>query len=143
MRMPNPKVALLAALLGATPALAIAQACAAEAQSHTVIPNDSAGIWHAIDGEIAMLKGLIAKGALKTVHEHAYAVRDLVRALPNHSPGLPPAALANVTGQVKFVDTLATRLDATGDANDKLGTAANLTKLENILNTIRAQYRRQ
>ena len=112
----------------------------AETEVQTTIPATSTEIWRAIDGHIAELKGLIAKNTLKTVHQHAYAVRDLVRALPTHSPALSAAARSNVSAQVKFVDTLAVRLDASGDANDKTGTAANLAKLENVLKTIRMQY---
>ncbi|MBI3676999.1 MAG: transporter [Proteobacteria bacterium] len=140
MKSPILNALLAAALLGTTATFSAGVAVAAEAEASTAIPGTSAEIWKAIDGNVAELKGLIAKNTLQTVHQHAYAIRDLVRALPSHSPGLSAAALANVSAQVKFVDTLAVRLDASGDANDKAGTEANLAKLENILKTIRAQY---
>lgn len=140
MRIPILIALLISVLFGANATLSSGPAMAAETEVQTAIPATSVQIWRAIDGHIADLHGLIAKNALKTVHQHAFAVRDLVRALPTHSPPLSVAALANVSAQVKFVDTLATRLDASGDANDKPGTAANLTKLENVLKTIRAQY---
>ena len=140
MKLPIVSALLLSALLGATAMTASCPVIAAETEAHTAIPATSAEIWRAIDGHITDLTGLIAKNTLKTVHQHAYAVRDLVRALPTHSSGLSAAALAAVRAQVKFVDTLAARLDASGDANDKPGTAANLAKLENVLKTIRAQY---
>ena len=133
-------VLLVAILFGVPVSLSSKLASAAETEVRTVIPGTSAEIWHAIDGHIAELHGLIAKGTLSTVHQHAYAVRDLVRALPTHSQGLAATALAAVSAQVKFVDTLAVRLDASGDANDKPGTGANLAKLENILKSIRSQY---
>jgi hypothetical protein len=53
---------------------------------------------------------------------------------------LSAEALAKVTSQAKFVDTLAERLDQTGDANDKAGTEDNLAKLETVLKNIRANY---
>ncbi len=140
MRYPIRKALLIASLLGTAATLSFGPASAAETEVQTTIPGTSTEIWQAIDGHIAELKGLIAKDALKTVHQHAYAVRDLVRALPTHSPGLSITALATVSAQVKFVDTLAARLDASGDANDKTSTAANLAKLENILKTIRGEY---
>jgi hypothetical protein len=140
MKLPILNALLTAALLGAATTYSSDLASAAEAETHTAIPNTPAEIWRAIDGHIAELKGLIAKGTLTTVHQHAFAVRDLVRALPTHSPSLSVAALANVSAEVKFVDTLAARLDESGDANDKAGTAANLAKLENILKAIRSQY---
>lgn len=110
------------------------------AEQATTIPATSAEIWKAIDMHVAELHADINKGALKTVHEHAFAIRDLVRALPTRSPQLTADALAKVKAQVPFVDTLATRLDQTGDANDKPGTDANTTKLEKVLKDIRANY---
>ncbi len=135
------RTALLVAILSGVPVcLSSNLASATETDVQTAIPGTSAEIWPAIDGHINELHGLIAKGTLSSVHQHAYAVRDLVRALPTHSQGLSPMALATVSTQVKFVDTLAVRLDASGDANDKPGTTANLAKLENILKSIRSQY---
>ena len=110
------------------------------AEATVVIPATSAEIWKAIDARMVELRADIGKGALKNVHKHAFAVRDLVRGLPSRSSGLSAAAITNVTAQVPFVDTLAARLDQTGDANDKPGTEANLAKLENVLKTIRANY---
>lgn len=128
--------AAIIALAGAAP-IAVRAAAAEQA---TPIPATSAEIWKAIDMHLTELHAVIATGVLKTVHEHAFAIRDLVRALPSHSPGLTPDALAKVKAQVPFVDTLATRLDQTGDANDKPGTEANTTKLEKVLKDIRANY---
>ena len=110
------------------------------AEAAVKIPATAAEIWKAIDMHIKELHADIDKGALKNVHEHAFAVRDLVQALPTHSTGLSQDAIAKVTEQSKFVDTLAKRLDETGDGNDKPGTVANLAKLEGVLKTIRANY---
>lgn len=135
------RTALLAVTVFVAPAsLSTNLVSAAETEVQTAIPATSAEIWKAINGHIAELHGLIAKGTLATVHQHAYAVRDLVRALPTHSQGLSATALSTVSAQVKFVDTLAVRLDASGDANDKPGTDSNLAKLENILKSMRSQY---
>lgn len=130
----------LAVLVGLALATQAAGPPAIAAEASTVIPPTSAEIWKAIDMHIKELHADIDKGALKNVHEHAFAVRDLVQALPTHSSGLSQDAIAKVTEQSKFVDTLAERLDETGDANDKPGTVANLAKLEGILKTIRANY---
>jgi len=110
------------------------------AEASVVIPATAGEIWKAIDMHIKELHADIDKGVVKNAHEHAFAVRDLVQALPTHSTGLSPDAIAKVTEQAKFVATLATRLDETGDANDKPGTVANLAKLEGVLKTIRANY---
>ena len=130
----------LAILLGTTLIGSRIAAAAEEPEAKVAIPATAGGIWQAIDSHIAELHGALAAGKLDGVHAHAYAVRDLVRALPTHSPNLPAEALAKVKGESKFVDTLAERLDHTGDANDKVGTQANLQKLEGVLKLLRAQY---
>ena len=122
--------------LGSAPTLAVA----AETETHMAIPGTSAGIWAAIDTHMKELHAAITQGKLNTVHQHAFAVRDLVRALPSHSASLSASALATVATQGKFVDTLAERLDQSGDANDKAGTEDNTRKLENVLKALRAQY---
>lgn len=130
----------LVLLLGASLIGVRIAAAAEEAESKVTIPVTASRIWQAIDGHIAELHSALTAGKLDGVHAHAYAVRDLVRALPTHSPGLSADALAKVKAQSKFVDTLAERLDHTGDANDKVGTQANLQKLEGVLKLLRAQY---
>jgi hypothetical protein len=129
-------VAAVVCVCGAVPTVPVA----AETEAPVTIPNTSAGIWQAVDSHMQELHAAIAQGKLNTMHQHAYAVRDLVRSLPSHSANLPAEALAKVTAQTKFVDTLAERLDQTGDANDKAGTESNVSKLEGVLKTIRDQY---
>jgi hypothetical protein len=109
-------------------------------EAPTAIPATADGIWQAIDKHVELLDSAIARSKLDGVHLHAYAVRDLVRALPTHSPNLAADALTKVKQQSKFVDTLAERLDQTGDANDKPATEANLHKLEGVLKHLRAEY---
>lgn len=113
---------------------------AADAAESTPIPATSAEIWRAIDSHVQELRAAVAKGTLTNVHVEAFAIRDLTRGLPTHSQGLPETALTKVKEQSKFVDTLAARLDQTGDANDKAGTESNLSKLEGVLKMIRAEY---
>lgn len=129
-----------AIVLGTSLALAGGGVNAAETEAKVAIPATASGIWQAIDNHIAKLKELIAQNKLDTVHEHAYAVRDLVRALPSHTQGLSAEALAKVQANARFVNTLAERLDASGDAKDKTGTESNLRKLEAVLKQTRAQY---
>lgn len=130
----------LVVLLGSSVLFTGAAVAAEETEAKTVIPATAEGIWQAIDKHVQELHGAIATSKLDGVHVHAYAVRDLVRALPTHSPGLAADALTKVKQQSKFVDTLAERLDQTGDANDKPGTQANLQKLEGVLKLLRAPY---
>ena len=109
---------------------------AAEAEVATQIPATADGIWQAIDQQSAELKAGIQSNTMKDVHHRAFAIRDLVAALPGHSPTLPADEQSKLLGEVKFVATLADRLDATGDANDQAGTQANYDKLVTVLNGI-------
>ena len=115
-------------------------AATAEATPMTSIPATIEGIWHAIDAKSAELKKTITAGKLDEVHHQAFAIRDLVAALPARSSSLPAEKLAKVQGGVKFVATLAERLDATGDANDLAGTKQNYDKLIALLESMRSRY---
>ena len=110
------------------------------AKAEQQIPATVEGIWQAIDQKTVELDKVIQGGALDQVHHHAFAIRDLVAALPARSQSLPADKLAKVKGTVKFVATLAQRLDATGDAKDKAGVRSNFDKLKKVLEGMRANY---
>ena len=99
----------------------------------TPIPSTTDAIWKAIDKENADLQTIIQNGALKEVHHKAYAIRDLVAALPAHASKQPADAQTKLQQDVKFVATLAERLDAAGDSGDKAGAEANYKKLVAVL----------
>lgn len=121
--------------------LSVCQAVAADSvEAKTVIPATSDAIWLSIDKETEQLATLIQGNKLEEVHHHAFAIRDLVAALPARSASLGADKLAAVKTNSKFVAALAERMDATGDAKDKAGTAANLEKLKGVLKTIRSSY---
>ncbi|OIQ96390.1 hypothetical protein GALL_215480 [mine drainage metagenome] len=102
------------------------------------IPATSAAIWQAIDKETAILDTLMQTGKLEELHHHAFAIRDLVAALPSHSGSLPAGKVAQIKTSGKYVATLAERLDAAGDAKDKAAATSNLRKLKEVLKGIRA-----
>ncbi len=118
----------------------ISMAAGAEAVTKAIYPETSMSIWQAIDAKCLALKNTIDAGTLEGVHHEAFAIRDLVATLPAHSKSLPADKLANVRGGVKFVSTLATRLDATGDAKDMSGTRQNYAKLMTVLTSLRSNY---
>ena len=74
------------------------------------------------------------------MHHHAFAIRDLVAALPGKSSALSAENLVEVKSGVKFVAILAERLDASGDAKDAAGTKQNFEKLTTILASLRTNY---
>ena len=121
----------------ATPSETAPTAQAPEAEAPSMqIPATADGIWQAIDKQSADLEAGIQANALKDVHHQAFAIRDLVAALPERSKALSADEQAKLQGEVKFVATLADRLDATGDANDQAGAQANYDKLVTVLNGI-------
>ena len=124
----------VAAAKPAEPLAAIPAAAGEEAT--TAIPDTADAIWKAIDQQSTDLKATIQSGALKDVHHKAFAIRDLVAALPTHSPTLSADDGRKLQGEVKFVVTLADRLDAAGDANDKAGAQENYDKLVAVLGGI-------
>ncbi|MHB1300611.1 MAG: hypothetical protein ACYCY8_07060 [Burkholderiales bacterium] len=117
----------------------LAQA-AEKVETQVQIPANAGAIWQAIDQQSAALGKAIQTGAFDEVHHRAFAIRDLVAALPSHSGSLSPDKQAQVKTNMQFVATLAQRLDATGDARDKAGTESNFWKLQQILAAIRPNY---
>ena len=102
----------------------------------TTIPDSADAIWLAINQKSAELKATIANGDMKNVHHQAFAIRDLVAALPSHSPTLPAEDATKLQSEIKFVSTLADRLDETGDAGDRAESQANYDKLVTVLDGI-------
>ena len=62
---------------------------------------------------------------------------DLSAALSTHAKELAPEQRTKIESQVKFVATLAERLDASGDSNDHAGAESNFTKRKGVLEAIR------
>ncbi len=104
------------------------------------IPDNAAAIVAEVKEHEAELGKLIAEKKLNKVHEVAFEIRDLVNALPEKSTGLAVDKVSKVKADAKFVDSLAERLDKTGDANDQAGTEANFKKLQSVLKQIESQY---
>lgn len=115
-------------------------AWAEQKETATAIPDTPAAIWKSVDAETDEMTKLIESGKLEELHHHAFAVRDLIAALPDHSSNLPADKVEKVKSDSKFVATLASRLDESGDAKDKDASEASLKKLKGLLVTIRANY---
>jgi len=130
---------LVTTVLGIWITLAAGFALADESTEQHQMPDSPVAIWESVDDQLAALDALLTGGELEEVHHHAFAVRDLVRTLPQHSQN-HQESIEQVKATVGYVDTLATRMDETGDANDLAGTKANLEKLRRILAMIRANY---
>ncbi len=133
-------IAFYLALAGTLLCAAVPITQAAEMNEKVVIPATLEGLWQAIDAKSLELKKTIDSGSLDQVHHEAFAIRDLVAGLPAKSGALPAENLAKVKSSIKFVATLAERLDATGDAKDAPGTKQNFEKLTSVLASLRGNY---
>ena len=131
---------LILGLLVAAGLMVNITAQAADKDAPTAIPDTAAALWQAVDTEMDTMSKMIQAGTIKDLHQHAFAVRDLVAALPARSGSLPADKLANVKSSSKYVATLADRLDAAGDGNDKTAAATHLAKLQTVLKSIRENY---
>lgn len=97
------------------------------------IPTTIPAIWKAVDENASSINQAIKDFKLTSIHKHAYAIRDLVNALPALSNDLPAEQKKILQDNLIYVNQLATRLDKTGDTEDKEGTAANWDKLQKVL----------
>ncbi|HGC5940480.1 TPA: transporter [Legionella pneumophila] len=104
------------------------------------IPTTIPSIWQAVDKHAASIEKAITDNQLTSIHEHAFAIRDLVNALPSLSTDLSEEQKKTLQNNLSYVDQLATRLDKTGDSKDKEGTQTNWQKLQKILAQLRALY---
>ena len=111
-----------------------------EASAPIKIPDTVAGVWAAVDEHTVAIDKLIASNQLTIIHSHAFAIRDLIKALPGLSSNLSSDQVAVVKRDSGYVDQLAVRLDKTGDADDKDATVTSFNKLQKILGQIRANY---
>ena len=102
--------------------------------------NSVGQLWHGVKAHEAELARLVQAKELGKVHEVAFALRDLVAAMPNKSAELPPEKLAKLQGNAKYVATLAARLDVAGDANDQAATELKFKQLQSVLAAIEALY---
>lgn len=126
----------LAVSVPIVPSVAVAE----EHESAPVmVPDSVPEIWKSVQAHEAELGKAIVDKKLDGVHEIAFAIRDLVNALPGKSK-LAPDRLAKLKSNAKFVAALASRLDESGDAKDQATTEANFQKLQNVLKTIEALY---
>ena len=100
----------------------------------------AAELWRAVKTHETELQRLVQSKDLGKVHEVAFAIRDSVAGMADQSPQLTPEELTKLKGNIKYVATLAERLDASGDAKDQAATERNLKQLESVLTSIEALY---
>ena len=127
---------LCAALGFLVPQPSIAQDKPGHEEEHAkiLIPDTREGILKAIDTHHQELKDTIKAKKLSEVHLHAFAIRDLAKALPAKTG---PDMKKMVENAVKRVSQLAEDLDKSGDAGDQAKTEANLKRMDAALKTLK------
>jgi hypothetical protein len=93
-----------------------------------------------VDTELKGLDEVTRLGSLDEVHGHAFAVRDLVRALPAVSGTLSTADRSALQQHIARVDKEAAALDRAGDDADLTLTTTHNTALKAAVNEIRSLY---
>ena len=103
----------------------------------TKIPDKMEDILKEIHHHHGELAEVVKNKKLADVHHHAFAIRDLAKALPAKATA---DKKAKVEGTVKNIEKLAEALDESGDANDQAKTEANLKKLDGLLKVLETQF---
>ena len=97
------------------------------------IPDTVDGILKEIHKHHQELAGTVKAKKLADVHHHAFAIRDLAKALPAKANSDHKKMVEN---SVKKVSQLAEDLDTSGDAGDQTKTEANLKKMDAAIKTL-------
>ena len=97
------------------------------------IPDTVDGILKEIHQHHETLAVTVKAKKLGDVHHHAFAIRDLAKALPAKAN---PDHKKMVENAVKKVSQIAEDLDKSGDAGDQAKTEANLKKMDAALKTL-------
>lgn len=97
------------------------------------IPDTVDGIVKEIHKHHEALAETVKAKKLDDVHHHAFAIRDLAKALPAKAN---PDHKKMVENAVKKVSQIAEDLDKSGDAADQAKTEANLKKMDAALKTL-------
>lgn len=103
-------------------------------------PASLAGAWTALIAARDAIAGDVESGALGDVHEKAEPLPKLVAALLEQSGDLDAGKRARVEGAAKQVTRVADALHVAADRGDVARTRKELTRLDGLLELIRAQY---
>ncbi len=96
----------------------------------TKIPATVAEIWAEIHKQQTKLAAVVAKKDLGEAHDHAFAIRDLVKALPAK---VPAESKTTAEESAKEIAKIAADIDKSGAAGAQKATEANVKKLESAV----------
>lgn len=102
--------------------------------------KSASATWGKVMTANAALDKVIKSKDLKTVHEAAFKVRDIVKTLPAQSQAMSADKQKTLASQVKNVEQLASKLDEAGDSNNMAATKDNQAGLNDALDIIKGLY---
>jgi hypothetical protein len=105
----------------------IAPQAFAQGHSHFIkIPDTVEDIWKEIGNQQTKLDAVVASKQLGEAHDHGFAIRDLVRALPRK---VPAESKAKAEEAVPEINTLAAAIDKSAAGSAQKTTEENVKKL--------------
>lgn len=123
----------LAMSLLALAALTVPQA-SAQGHSHFIkIPETVEGVWKEIGNQQTKLDAVVASKKLGEAHDHGFAIRDLVRALPAK---VPAESKAKADAAVPEINKLASAIDKSAAGGAQKVTEENVKKLATAVTTL-------
>lgn len=103
--------------------------------SHFIeVPTTTEEIWKAVADQQTKLNAVVAKNDLGEAHDHAYAIRDLVRALPGMVPAASKVDTEKAAGEIA---KLATAIDKSSAAGAQKATEADVKDLDAAVESLR------
>ena len=114
-------------------------AAGGEGHSHfTKIPATVEGIWKEIHSQEVKLAKVVAVKDLGEAHDHAFAIRDLVKALPEK---VATDLKTKAEEGVKEITPLAAAIDKSGAAGAQKATEENVKKLGAAVKALEAKLK--
>ena len=104
----------------------------------TKIPATVELIWKEIQKQQGKLASVVAKKDLGEAHDHAFAIRDLVKALPAK---VPAENKAKTEEAAKEITKLAADIDKSGAAGAQKATEANVKKMDAAIAALQASLK--
>lgn len=104
----------------------------------TKIPATVEDIWKEIQKQQVKLTSVVAKKDLGEAHDHAFAIRDLLKALPAK---VPADQKTKVEAGAKEIAKIAGDIDKSGAAKAQKATEANVKKMDTAIAGLQASLK--
>ena len=104
----------------------------------TEIPDTADGIWKLLGEQQTKLAAVVARNDLGEAHDHGYAIRDLVRALPAK---VSADNKAKTEEAAQSIAKIAAAIDKSSAGGAKKATEANVTKLTAAISALQASLK--